>query len=89
MYRIPTPVARTNKTIAILVLMAFAGDATAATCLEQANAKKLRSHAQEYFMQHCEEEAKKSCEALAKAKKLEGSAKRVYVKKCVSDAVGS
>ena len=78
-----------KKTIATLVMLVLADPGVAATCLEQANAKKLRSHAQEYFMQKCEEEAKKSCEALAKAKKLEGSAKRVYVKKCVSDAVGS
>jgi|AP12_2_1047962.scaffolds.fasta_scaffold128398_2 ATP-dependent protease HslVU (ClpYQ) peptidase subunit len=72
------------------VLAAFTGNAAAAaTCLQQANEKKLRSHAQEYFMQKCEEEAKKSCEALAKTKELDGSAKRAFVKKCVADAVGS
>ncbi len=72
------------------VLATFAGQvAAAATCLAQANEKKLRSHAQEYFMQKCEEDAKKSCEAQAKKKELEGSAKRAFVKKCVTDAVGS
>jgi ATP-dependent protease HslVU (ClpYQ) peptidase subunit len=79
-----------KKFIALVILAAFAGHAAAApTCLQQANEKKLRSHAQEYFMQRCEEEAKKSCEALAKTKELDGSAKRAFVKKCVADAVGS
>jgi hypothetical protein len=78
-----------KKAIAYVVLAAFAGHVSAATCLEQANAKKLRSHAQEYFMQKCEEEAKKSCEAQAKKKELDGSAKRAFVKKCVANAVGS
>jgi ATP-dependent protease HslVU (ClpYQ) peptidase subunit len=78
-----------TKIIVPFVLAAFAGHASAATCLAQANEKKLRSHAQEYFMQKCEEEAKKSCEALAETKELDGSAKRAFVKKCVADAVGS
>jgi len=78
------------RTLVISILLtAFTGHAFAATCLQQANEKKLRSHAQEYFMQKCEEEAKKSCEALAKTKELDGSAKRAFVKKCVADAVGS
>jgi ATP-dependent protease HslVU (ClpYQ) peptidase subunit len=79
-----------KKAIAYVVLTAFAGHVSAAaTCLQQANEKKLRSHAQEYFMQRCEEEAKKSCEQQAKTKELDGSAKRAFVKKCVADAVGS
>jgi len=57
--------------------------------MAQANEKKLRSHAQEYFMKQCEEEAKKHCEAQAKKKELDGSAKRAFVKQCVADAVGS
>ena len=75
--------------LVLVILTAFTGHAAAATCVQQANEKKLRSHAQEYFMQKCEEEAKKSCEALAKTKELDGSAKRAFVKKCVADAVGS
>jgi len=67
----------------------FSAQAAAATCIAQANAQKLRSHAQEYFMKKCEEDAKKSCESLAKTKGLAGSAKRAFVKKCVTDAVGS
>ncbi|MGB8437389.1 MAG: PsiF family protein [Burkholderiales bacterium] len=78
-----------KKTIAFFVLAALAGQVGAATCVAQANEKKLRSHAQEYFMQKCEEDAKKSCEAQAKKKELDGSAKRAFVKKCVTDAVGS
>jgi predicted house-cleaning noncanonical NTP pyrophosphatase (MazG superfamily) len=78
-----------KTTIASMALAAFAGQAAAATCLEQANQKKLRSHAQEYFMQKCEEDAKKACESLAKIKELTGSSKRNFVKKCVADAVGT
>ena len=78
-----------KQTVAFFLLAALAGQAGAATCVAQANEKKLRSHAQEYFMQKCEEEAKKSCEAQAKKKELDGTAKRAFVKKCVADAVGS
>jgi hypothetical protein len=74
--------------IVFLPLVAFTGLAVAATCLEQANQKQLRSHDQEYFMQKCQEDAKKACESLAKTKELTGSAKRNFVKKCVADAVG-
>jgi hypothetical protein len=75
--------------LASIFLTVFTSQAIAATCLEQANAKKLRSHAQEYFMKKCEEDAQKSCEALAKTKNLAGTAKRAFVKKCVADAVGT
>jgi hypothetical protein len=75
--------------LASIFLIAFTSQAIAATCLEQANAKKLRSHAQEYFMKKCEEDAQKNCEALAKTKQLAGTAKRAFVKKCVADAVGT
>ena len=75
--------------IVSVALALFSSHAAAATCLEQANAKKLRSHAQEYFMKKCEEEAKKNCELQAKTKELDGTAKRAFVKKCVADAVGS
>jgi hypothetical protein len=74
---------------AVLALATFAGRATSATCVEQANEKKLRSHAQESFMQKCEADAKKACESLAKTKELSGSAKRNFVSKCVADAVGA
>ena len=78
------------RTIIISIALALLStQATAATCLEQANEKKLRSHAQEYFMKRCEEEAKKNCESLAQKKKLEGTEKRAFVMKCVADAVGS
>lgn len=78
------------RTVFVLIaLAAFSFQAGAATCVAQANEKKLRSHAQEYFMKKCEEDAKKTCESLAKTKKLTGSAKRAFERKCVSDAVGS
>jgi len=76
-------------TIVSIALTLFSSQVFAATCVEQANAKKLRSHAQEYFMKKCEEEAKKNCELQAKTKELDGTAKRAFVKKCVADAVGS
>jgi len=75
--------------IVSIALALFSTQAPAATCMAQANEKKLRSHAQEYFMKRCEEEAKKHCEAQAKKKELDGSAKRAFVKQCVADAVGS
>jgi len=78
-----------KRTMAFFLLLALSAQAAAATCIEQANEKKLRSHAQEYFMKRCEEEARKNCESMAKTKKLEGSAKRAFVMKCVADAVGS
>jgi hypothetical protein len=77
-----------RATIGSLALAVFTGQAVAATCLEQANQRKLRSHAQEYFMQKCGEDAHKACESLAKTKELTGSAKRNFIKKCVADAVG-
>jgi hypothetical protein len=77
-----------KMTVVSFVLAAFTGQASAATCIAQANDKKLRSHAQESFMQKCEADAKKACESLAKTKKLADSAKRSFVKKCVADAVG-
>ncbi|MCG6875608.1 MAG: hypothetical protein LJE97_11010 [Betaproteobacteria bacterium] len=78
------------KTFIVSIALTFlSSHALAATCIEQANAKKLRSHAQEYFMKRCEEEAKKNCESQAKKKELDGTAKRAFVKKCVADAVGS
>jgi hypothetical protein len=79
---------RMKMIFTILTLAVFAGYAAASTCVEQANEKKLRSHAQESFMQKCEAEAKKACESLAKTKELSGSAKRNFVMKCVADAVG-
>lgn len=78
-----------KRAMASFLLVAFSTQAAAATCVEQANEKKLRSHAQEYFMKRCEEEARKNCESMAKTKKLEGSAERAFVMKCVADAVGS
>jgi hypothetical protein len=78
-----------RKILIVFALATFSAQANAASCIAQANEKKLRSHAQEYFLKKCEEDAKKSCEALAKTKQLAGSAKRAFEKKCVSDAVGS
>jgi hypothetical protein len=75
--------------IAVFALAFVTGQAAAATCIAQANEKKLRSHAQESFMQKCEADAKKACESLAKTKELSGSAKRNFVRKCVADAVGT
>ena len=78
-----------RKILIVIALATFSAHANSATCIAQANEKKLRSHAQEYFLKKCEEDAKKRCEALAKTKNLAGSAKRVFEKKCVADAVGS
>ena len=77
------------KAFIISIALAFVSShATAATCLEQANEKKLKGHAQESFIKKCAEEAKKGCESLAKTRELNGSAKRSFVRKCVADVVG-
>jgi len=77
-----------RKILIFMALTIFSAHANSATCIAQANEKKLRSHPQEYFMKKCEEDAKKTCEALAKKKKLAGSAKHAFERKCVADAVG-
>jgi hypothetical protein len=79
------------KTIAIaagLALFALAAPAQAATCKEQAAAKKLAGAAQTSFMKKCESDATKACETDSMSKKLAGAAKTSHVKKCVGDAVG-
>ncbi len=77
------------KTIIVsIALAAFSGHAVAATCVAQANGKKLKGHNQESFLNKCEADAKKACESLAKTKELASTAKRNYVKKCVADTVG-
>jgi hypothetical protein len=75
------------KTLAALVLIAFASSTHAAdsACMVAAKEKKLAGAAQKSFVKKCEEDAKVKCEAAATEKKLAGAAKNSNVKKCVQE----
>jgi hypothetical protein len=64
------------------------GPSLAASCKEDAAAKKLAGAALKSFMTKCERDAKGSCDIRAKEQKLAGAAKNSFTKKCVTDATG-
>ena len=74
---------------AALVLFAAGSQAQAASCKEQAGAKKLAGAAFNSFMQKCEREAKASCDKSAGDKKLAGAARTSYTAKCERDSIGN
>jgi hypothetical protein len=84
MIRIVTAVV---ATIALGSLYAV-GPAFAASCKEDAAAKKLAGAALKSFMTKCERDAAASCDTKAGAQKLAGAAKTSFTKKCVTTAVG-
>jgi hypothetical protein len=65
-----------------------AGPSLAASCKEDAAAKKLAGAALKSFLTKCERDAHSSCDVKAKEQKLAGAAKNSFTKKCVNDAVG-
>lgn len=71
-----------------LLFLAFATNAQAATCKQQAAEKKLAGAALTSFMTKCQKDAQTSCDAQAAGKKLSGAAKVSFTKKCVTDSVG-
>jgi len=73
---------------AALVAVYAPGPSFAASCKEEAAAKKLAGAAQKSFMTKCERDAQSSCDTRAKEQKLAGAAKNSFTKKCVSEAVG-
>ena len=75
--------------IAVALSLGFAGGASALTCKQDSDAKKLAGAARTSHMKKCETDAKAKCEADSAAKKLAGAAKTSHMKKCVTDAVGS
>ena len=74
--------------LAIALVFAAAGSASAATCSDQAADKKLAGAALKSFMTKCQKDAQTTCDASAQEKKLAGAAKTSFTKKCVTDAVG-
>ena len=80
--------------VTILVAMtssAYAQDKP--TCKEQAGVTATRKQplagaALTSFMEKCQEDAEKTCDATAAEKKYAGAVKTSFTKKCVSDAVG-
>ena len=76
--------------VATIALGSFyaAGPTFAASCKEEAAAKKLAGAALKSFMGKCERDASAACDTKAGAKKLAGAAKTSFTKKCVTDAVG-
>jgi hypothetical protein len=74
-------------TVALTSIYA-AGPSLAASCKEDAAAKKLAGAALKSFMTKCERDAQSSCDVKAKEQKLAGAAKNSFTKKCVTDATG-
>jgi len=76
--------------VATVALTSFyvASPSFAASCKEDAAAKKLAGAALKSFMTKCERDAQSTCGVRAKEQKLAGAAKNSFTKKCVSDAVG-
>ncbi len=75
--------------LAAALSLVFAGSATAATCKQDAAAKKLSGAAATSFLKKCETDAKTRCEADSAARKLAGAAAASHNKKCITDAVGN
>ena len=75
--------------LAVVLSLVFAEGASALTCKQDSDAKKLAGAARTSHMKKCETDAKAKCEADSAAKKLAGAAKTSHMKKCVADAVGS
>ena len=73
--------------LAVVLSLVFAGGASALTCKQDSDAKKLAGAARTSHMKKYDAKAK--CEADSAAKKLAGAAKTSHMKKCVADAVGS
>ena len=74
--------------LAMALVLVLGGNASAATCADQAADKKLAGAALKSFMGKCQKDAQTACDASAQEKKLAGAAKTSFTKKCVSDAVG-
>jgi hypothetical protein len=76
--------------VATVALASFyaAGPSLAASCKEEAAAKKLAGAALKSFMGKCERDAQSACGTKAGAQKLAGAAKSSFTKKCVTEAVG-
>ncbi len=74
--------------VAIAILLAFSGSALA-TCISDADGKKLAGAARTSFLGKCERDATASCDTQAAEKKLHGAAKTSFTGKCVKDAVGN
>lgn len=66
----------------------LAATSAAASCQDDATAKKLAGAALKSFMTKCEKDATSACDASAQEKNLAGAAKASFTKKCVRDAVG-
>ena len=64
------------------------GPSFAASCTEEAAAKKLAGAAKNSFMKKCQTDAQSACDTKAGTQKLAGAAKNSFTKKCVTEAVG-
>lgn len=84
MIRIITAVAASVALVSVYAV----GPSFAASCKEDAAAKKLAGAALKSFMTKCERDAQDACSTKAGAQKLAGAAKSSFTKKCVTDAVG-
>jgi len=71
-----------------LVISAMAVNTASASCVSNADDKKLAGAARTSFLNKCERDAKTTCDTTAGDKKLAGAARTSFTKKCVSDAVG-
>ena len=75
-------------TLALALLVALSGSAFA-TCVSEADGKKLAGAARTSFLGKCERDATASCDTQAAERKLHGAAKTSFTGKCVKDAVGN
>jgi hypothetical protein len=75
--------------LAAALSLTLTGGASAMTCKEDSDAKKLAGAARTSHMKKCEVDATAKCEADSATKKLAGAAKTSHMKKCVADSVGN
>lgn len=77
----------TLAALAFAASTAFAADAPAGSCEDQAAAKKLAGAAKNSFLKKCNKDTGASaCDTQAAEKKLAGAAKNSFLKKCKADA---
>ncbi len=77
------------KTVLAVTLLVPLSRSAFATCVSEADGKKLAGAARTSFLGKCERDATASCDTQATEKKLHGAAKTSFTGKCVKDAVGN
>jgi hypothetical protein len=77
------------KTVLALTLLVGLSGSAFATCVSEADGKKLSGAARTSFLGKCERDATASSDGEAAEKKLHGAAKTSFTGKCVRDTVGN